>query len=1003
MRFNKLILTAMAATPLMLCAQPKLLGNNAPSFLDRGSAMFCNRNYIGAVDHLNHLIEFTDAEVSDIERAAYIKALSAFELDDPNNLATLQEFIENYPTSVYKPIVLTRIADYHFYRGDYDKALSAYYDVPTRMLDGDNDEDARYRMAYSYLQLGQWDNAAALYRELATTKQYGAASEFYQAYIDYARKDYDSALEKFLAIDRTGELGYQAQYYVAQINFAKGNYNKVIDLGNSLLEDQANDYFAPELHRIIGESYYRGGSIDLAKSHLTEYLNTTEEPVVRSAAYTLGVINYDRHDLTEAAKCMAHVADEDDALAQSANLYLGQCYLEKKEVDKAAMAFEKAARMRYDEKVRETAFYNYAISQSQGGRTPFNNSIDMFEQFLNDYPKSAYKANVEDYLYDAYLTTTDYNRALTSISHIKNPGEKVLKAKQHVLYNLGVQELSNDNNDKAENYFNQAIALGKLDTKVYNECHLWLGEAQYRNGDFKKATANQQAYVASISKSDSNYAIAQYNLGYSLYQQRKYADARKAFQNAINAGNLDKDLMADAYNRLGDTQYYTQNFAAADKAYQQALSADNNAAADYSLFQRARMAGLNKNYSEQISLLDALASQYPNSTLLPAALLEKSNAQAAAGSTADAIATLDNLVSKYPSSAEARYGMLREAIIYRNSGNEAKALDTYRQVVKRYPTSDEAKTAVEDLKIVAAERGELAELSNYLKGIKGAPQLDISEAEKLTFEAAERQIVAEKSKSDKMESYLKNYPAGAYVGKAHYYMGRHYFARRDYDKALKEINIALDMGDDAAYAEDALAIKSEILINQGKSGEAIDVYRTLAEKASSQDNKIIAQMGLMRAAKQAKKWTDVIASTEILLSQGGLSAEEEKEVRLNRAIANNQLGNATEAQADLESLAGDTRNEYGAQAAYQLALMKYNAGNLTGAESQLKKFIDAGTPHHYWLGKAFILLADVYQKQGKTQDAIDYLNSLKDNYPGKEGEIFNEIDTRLAKWTKKKK
>ena len=47
------------------------------------------------------------------------------------------------------------------------------------------------------------------------------------------------------------------------------------------------------------------------------------------------------------------------------------------------------------------------------------------------------------------------------------------------------------------------------------------------------------------------------------------------------------------------------------------------------------------------------------------------------------------------------------------------------------------------------------------------------------------------------------------------------------------------------------------------------------------------------------------------------------------------------------------------------------------------------------LAKGFLLLSDIYAKQGKTADAIDYLQSLRTNYPGKEKEIFDAIDSRL--------
>ena len=105
----------------------------------------------------------------------------------------------------------------------------------------------------------------------------------------------------------------------------------------------------------------------------------------------MGVLDFNAADYAEAIQHMSIATDEDDALAQSAHLYIGQSRLKLNDVNGAARAFELAANMHHDANVRETAFYNYALSQSQGARTPFDKSIDMFEQFLNDYPKSKYQ------------------------------------------------------------------------------------------------------------------------------------------------------------------------------------------------------------------------------------------------------------------------------------------------------------------------------------------------------------------------------------------------------------------------------------------------------------------------------------------------------------------------------------------------------------------------------------------------------------------------------------
>ena len=56
----------------------------------------------------------------------------------------------------------------------------------------------------------------------------------------------------------------------------------------------------------------------------------------------------------------------------------------------------------------------------------------------------------------------------------------------------------------------------------------------------------------------------------------------------------------------------------------------------------------------------------------------------------------------------------------------------------------------------------------------------------------------------------------------------------------------------------------------------------------------------------------------------------------------------------------------------------------------------SGTPHSYWLARGFILLSDIYAAQGKKFEAREYLNALRENYPGSESDIFMMIDSRLS-------
>ena len=996
-RIKKVLLSALMAAPVVAAAQPGVMSSEAAGYLERGKLMYESRNYVGAIDQLEHMKRLPN-NASMREQADYYIALSMFERGDEASLDALMGFIDRYPASPLAVDAQMRVGNYYFYRGQWESALLSYSLVRNRSLDLDSDDDLMYRRAYSNLRLGNYREAERLYYELEKSPRYGGATEFYKAYIDYAQGEYEAAQERFARIPQDSELGYQSQYYLTQIDYHDKHYRQVIESGKQLLDAHQNDYFDAELNRLLGESYYHLGNEVEARAYLRRYLNNPEGEPYRTAAYTMGILDYRDGNYQSVVNDMLYVTDGSDALAQSAYLYMGQAKRKLNDLNGANMAFQQAATMDCDRNVKETAYYNYAVGLSKGARTPFDKSIDLFEDFLNEYPDSRYKDNVEGYLVDAYMSTTDYQRALTSINRIKKPGAKVLKAKQNVLYNLGVQALANNRSGEAADYFKQAIAVGNYDKTALNESRLWLAETQYRSGNYKEAARYQQEYVKNASKGDENYGIAQYNLGYSLLNQNRYAEAKTAFQNAVASKQLSSELSASAYQGIGQAQYYLRDFSGAQASYDQALKLDKNTSGDYSMYQKGVMMGLSHQYADEVNQMDALIKAYPNSDLAPQAMLEKGNALVQLSKNSEALETYAALLKKYPKSVEARKGLLQTALVNKGAGKEDAAIDAYKQVIKQYPTSDEAQAAAEDMKLIYADRGQLADFGKFLASVPNAPKIDVNEVERLTFDAAEKAAISDRPSIDKMQQYLKEYPAGAYAAKAKYYIARYHYGKGNYSEAMTAIDESLKGGGDASYAQDALAMRSDILARQGKMEEALQSYKELAERASSDDNRTLAQLGAMRVAKQMGDWNEVRQVATALLDRGGLTVNEEKEVTLDRGLSLAQVGNTQEAESVFRTLAHDPSSEYGAQASYELSRMQYEMGNYKAAEQTVNALIDAGTSHNYWLAKSFLTLADVYYKQGNVSQAREYLQSLKSNYPGKEKDIFTGIDNRLNKW-----
>lgn len=1002
---NALVLVSVLSLSAMAQEIPSVISTGGDGYFLRGNLFREMRNYVGSTHQLNHFNRYLTPFLNQDIEAEWTTVLNEFELGRPSSLAMLEEFIESHPYDPLAVAARAKVGDYYFYNGEFAQALTNYEMVRPKALDFDTDEDVLYRRGYCDLMLENYDEARVIYDELSTTKQYSTASTFFKAYIEYANGNYNDAYQLFDSVDRTGELGYQSQYYMCQILYKLGDYKSTVKLGESLIEDNQNDYFTAEMNRIVGESYYRLGNNTKAKPFLTRFVGLSDEETTakRNANYMLGVIGFNNRDYDSAVSRMADVTNTgDDALAQSAFLYMGQSRLKSGDYNGAALAFERAASMRYDDNVRETAFYNYAISQSKGGRTPFNRSIDMFEQFLNEYPNSAYYNNVENYLIEAYSTTSDYDKALASIARIDNPSDKVLKAKQTVLYHKGVQQLRNNKPADAAQVLQQAVDQGKKDEAVFNDSKLWLAEAQYQLGDYKNAAKNQQDYVNAVSKSDDNYGLGQYNLGSSYFNQQEYSKAITAFQKAIETNSLSREMVAEAYNRIGDAKYYGKDFNGAIDSYSKAAASNVDASSEYAMMRRAIIAGDKSEYASKIAQLDDLIRAYPNSPRVPEAMLEKGNAQVHSGKLSDAINTYSTLIRNYPKQPEAREAMLQMAMAQKSNKDVNEAVGTYWNVIEKFPASNEAKTAAEDLKHIYAERGELADFSRRLNNIEGGPKIDVKEVEKAAFDAAETYYI-DTDKISKLETYLLDYPNGAYTSEAMYYIGHHYYSKRDYASAMDALNDALNGNEDAAFAQRAMALKGAILLEQGKGEEALEVYRTWATKATNNDNYALAQLGMVRSAREAQQWGDLVESADVLLESGyTLSGDVEQEVMLARAIANAQLGNKHDARVDLTSLAQNPQSEAGAQAAYELAKMRYDEGDLAGAEKMLDEFFDSGTSQSYWVAKGFILLCDIYHDNGEDDKAVEHLVSLKKNYPGKEGEIFNEIDSRLEQWKKSK-
>lgn len=990
---SKIILSAVMATAIM-GAEAQVNSPSAQGYLSRGLMMYDDNNFTGCSDQLSH-IDRNLLPSDQKETVDYYIAMSALHTGDMDAEQLLEKFLGDYPYSTRREDVRMSIADILFTR-NYAKALSAYKAVNPSALNDARHEDLIYRMSYCRLKLAEYDKALGGFKAIKSTKRYGNAARFYEGYIAYARRDYDTAESLFKTVNTSVAPGNMTDYYLSQIYFLRGDYSKALSTARSLLRRSGIEQsFTTETNRVAGESLYQLGNEYEAIPYLKKYVGSSENPLP-SSLYILGINEYQSGNFDNAVRYLQPVTEEDNAMGQSAYLFIGQARLKQGEKDAAILAFDKALRMNHDPQVQEAAYYNYAVARFQGGNIPFGSSAATFEEFLWRYPSSRYTEDVQEYIVTGYMTDNNYESALASINRMKNPGSKILEAKQRVLYTLGARSLASGKTAEAIGYLTEAKSISSRNTEISREIRLMLGEAYYHNGQLDKAASELTSYISSAPSDAGNLPIAMYDMGYVRFGQKDYADARSYFNRLISGrGGVSDAVAADAWNRIGDSFYYSSDFSQAASAYDKAYETDPTAG-DYALFQKAVMKGYTRDHSEKIRLLDTLQKQFPTSALIPDALLETTESYIQLGDNPAAIAVYRKLVTAYPSTAQGRQGYLQLALTLLNNGDEKQAIESYKEVISLYPTSDEARQAADELKRISAENGTLDEYIRFINGIPDAPRIDVSEADRLTFDAAEKAYMLTGDIS-RLRDYLKSYPDGAYIPGALSYLASARYESGDHTQAYEYASILTDRYPDNRLSEDAFAIKAEIDTRQGKGQSALQSWKQLELHASSAYNLNRARLGIMRVARDLGEDDQVIYAADALISSSTSGAEDKNEAICLKALALNRKGQISEARATWGSIADKTDDIYGAKSAFYLAESLFSTNDTDAAKATAEKLVNSGTPHTYWLARGFILLSDIYAAQGKEFESQEYLKALKENYPGNETDIFLMIDQRLNK------
>ncbi len=1005
-KISRILCTALCCAPLLANAQTSEKSTSPQRLYQEGQTLFQQKAYAAAISPLQAFVRQMDAEgkplpaTGERQEAEYMLVCAAYELRDPKSVDLLRAFLEEYPDTPYANRIYALIASAYFFEGKYDDALAMFNSARLELLGSEERDDMTYRLATCYLKTGNVKEAAVWFETLrSTSKKYAADCSYYISYIRYTQQRYDEALSGFLPLQDNAKYKALVPYYIAEIYLIKKNYDKAEIVAQNYLSAYPGQTYTAEMYRVLGTAQYHFGKYHEAMASFENYLKSNSEPAQRrDALYMLGMSYYQCGVYSKVPTTLGEVTVENDALSQNAYLHMGLAYLQLGDKTKARMAFEQAAASNADLKIKEQAAYNYALCIHETSYSAFGESVTVFEKFLNEFPNSVYADKVSNYLVEVYMNTRSYDAALKSIERISHPGKSILEAKQKILFQLGTQSFANTQFEQAIGYFNQSIALGQYNLQTKADALYWLGESYYRLNRMQEAARNFNEYLSLTQQRNTEmFALAYYNLGYIAFHQKEYAAAESRFRNFVQLEKGENPTaLADAYNRIGDCNLHVRRFDEAKQYYTKAEKLETPAG-DYSFYQLALVAGLQKDYSGKVSLLDRLAGKYPNSPYAVNALYEKGRSYVQSNNSRQAIASFRELLNKYPESPVSRKAAAEIGLLYYQNDDYDRAIDAYKFVVKQYPGSEESRLAMRDLKSIYVDANRVDEFAALASQMPGEIRFEPSEQDSLTYIAAEKIYMKGEATPAKnsFARYLQSFPDGAFSLNAHYYLCVIGKEQKDEEAVLLHAGKLLEYPDNP-YSEEALLMHGEILFNRKQYDQSIADYKKLQAKASTAERRQLGSIGVLRCAALMGDDADVIQSATSLLAEAKLSPELRNEALYYRAKSYLRQKADKKAMDDLKLLAKDTRTLYGAEAKFLVAQQLYNAREYPAAEKEILDYIDQSTPHAYWLARSFVLLSDVYVAMDKKLDARQYLLSLQQNYQA-DDDIAGMINERLEK------
>jgi TolA-binding protein len=936
-------------------------------------SLYNSKQYLAAQSLFDKIQDSaTDEEVR--SDCAYYIANCAVRLNQQNADDLIENFVADFPTSTKRNTAYIDVADYYFENNKFSHSRKWYAKVDEESLARKEREKFSFNYGYALYATDNNQGARRYLSRVENSEKYGSQAKYYIGYMAYEGDDYDKASEYFDQVSDNERYQEGLSYYQADLNFKLGNFEKAIQLAEEQLPT-SDENEVSELSKIIGESYFNLEKYAEAIPYLKEYKgnrgrwNNTD-------FYLLGYAYYKQNDFENAISEFNKIIDGNNSVAQNAYYHLGESYVNLEKKQEALNAFRNASQMDYDLKIQEDAWLNYAKISYEIGN-PYQSVPQVLAGYLDKYPDTGYKEEIETLLIDSYITSKNYKEALNLLEGRKSFENKV--AYQKVAFYRGIELYNESKYLEAESYFDKSISEPRDDNYLARAI-FWKAETDYNLTNYDDALVGFKQFLGS-NQADNTPEIKNlnYNLGYTYFKLKNYVQATEYFQKYISNTAEDKLRINDAFLRLGDGHFVNSNYNKAINAYERAIKM-NEIEPDYAFFQKAISYGYLGNGETKIKELESFLDTYDRSPLRDDALYELGNSYVKIDEVDKAMKAYDELNRIYRSSPYLSKALLRQGLVYYNTGENEQALNKFRNVANNYPGSPEGVQAVSSARQIYVDLGRVDEYARWVKSLDYVNVSD-SDLDNTTYESAEKQYLAnDVSRSIRLfNSYLNEFPNGIHALKAHFYLAQCYYKEDLPSNAAPHYEFVINKPS-GEFTEQSLTRLGEIYLNEKDLLQAQPVLERLESEADYPQNVVFAQSNLMKVHYQKENYAKSVEYAEKVLASSRTDKNVKSDAHVIIARSAMKTGDEDKAKSAYARVEQIASGELAAEALYYNAYFKNKEGSYQSSNNVVQKLAKDYSSYKLYAAKGLVVMAKNFYALDDAYQATYILESVIENF-----------------------